>query len=102
MGRKCQLNVWRRDEYPDICHALLQLMIFRRRHWRRRREDGKDEGNEREEHPGELIHGDVQVCKGRKVARVVLRENREQDTTEEIPSRRRNDDARMRCFYTQT
>jgi hypothetical protein len=78
--------VWWRDACPDVCHAFLQLMMFfRRRHWRRRREDGKDEGNEREEHPGELIHGDVQVCKGRKVARVVdiTEEGRGDDSTEE-------------------
>jgi hypothetical protein len=70
--------VWRRDVCPDrVGHACLQsLMFFRCRHWRRRRQNGKDEGNEREEHPGELIHRDVQVCKGRKVVRVVLGEQR--------------------------
>jgi hypothetical protein len=68
---------WRRDVCPDrVGHACLQFLIFRCRHWRRRRQNGKDEGNEREEHPGELIHRDVQVCKGRKVVRVVLGEQR--------------------------
>jgi hypothetical protein len=45
-----------------MCDALLQLSkFFRCRH--RSRDGGKDEGEEREEYPGELIHRDVEVRK---------------------------------------
>ena len=52
--------------------ALLQLFkFFRRRH--RNREDGKNEREEREEDPCELIHRGAGVRKVRKVPRGYFR-----------------------------